>query len=101
MVLSKQWFDEEIEKWTMKKDNLENQSEIDLTVGIINGLKIAYEKLVEPLQKVDLKKKDIDVEKGYANIVKYYIDKKGYSVEKANRIAQSTMTDQMQKRLGF
>lgn len=99
MTLSKQWFDDEIARWTAHKKTCVHPSDIFQASGIIAGLKIAYTELVKPPQKTEAKKKDIDVDKGYENIVKYYVDKKGYSVERANEIAQKAMTDQQQTRL--
>ena len=99
MTLSKQWFDDEIARWTVHKNTLNVQSaDYSMTLGIISGLQIAYKELVKPPTKSESKPKDINVEKGYETILKYYIDK-GYSVEDANRIAQKCMTDQQQARL--
>lgn len=42
--------------------------------------------------------KKFDAEETYAKLVKYYVDKKGYTPERANAIAQKIVQQQMQRR---
>lgn len=41
------------------------------------------------------KPKEIDIEKTYARIVKFYVDKKGYPTDRANEIAQREIERQL------
>ncbi len=43
--------------------------------------------------------KPLDVDKTYAQIVKYYVDKKGYTVEKANGLAQRVVEREQARRV--
>lgn len=106
MPISKDWFDNEIEKWTRKKSSTFDSIEIARISGIVSGLKIAYEELIKPPVKGTSKKSDINVEKGYDTILKYYMNDPKFIEQypdietrkiKANEIATKTMDKQQQR----
>ena len=100
MVLTKIWIAEQITDYESRKSNSTDPSETIRLDGIIQGLKLVYVKLVEPPIKPETsKQRNIDIEKGYENIVKFYMEKKGYTKEQANEIAIKVMSDQNQTRL--
>jgi len=99
LTLSKQWLDDEIAKWVIKKDEQTTQYEMYRITGIIQGLKLAFVELTKSPQKATKPKKEIDVDKAYESIIRFYIDKKGYTKEQANKIAMKCVKDQKQERL--
>jgi len=90
LTLSKQWFIDTITRYTEKRkyaQGLENSFKLD---GIIEGLNLALIQQSRAPESTSLKPKDIDINKGYESIVKYYM-KKGYAKEHANSIAIKTI----------
>ena len=87
----------------VSKDWLIQQIENEINLDARQAYQKVYSKLTEALDRtpkeIREKLKVFDPDKVYEEIVKYYIDKKGYSKERANMIAQQTVQEQQQKRL--
>ena len=92
MVLTKQFFIDEINKYSLLESNSVNHEDIIRLKGIIYGLKIAYSKQSEapvknpPKQNSTILPKDVD--ETFKKIVLFYIKDKGYSLDSANQTAQ-------------
>lgn len=107
MTLSKQWFDDEIDRWIAHEKTCTQTDDRCLALGIISGLKIAYRELIKPPIKSEHKPKNIDIEKGFESILNYYMNNPEFiklypdieiRKQKANHIALTKM-DEQQKRL--
>lgn len=104
MAISKAWLEDKL-----MKNEAEIQAEMSETkLAILFGRKEAYQDCFNELTKPPLSKeqaeknkklKDFDPDKTYEDIVRFYMDKKGYSKEQANEIAQKVVVEQKQKRL--
>lgn len=100
MVITKDWLNQQLEESKNKAKEFEEKKDFDrgnIELGKVKAFEITYSKLTEPPQKKNEKKtekKKFDADKGYESIVRYYMDKKGYSKEQANKIAMQTVSDQ-------
>lgn len=94
MGISKSWLQEKIKQAEADAKGSDVQFE-----SFHNGKQEAFTQCFEQLTMAPGPKKltDIDVNKGYDSIVKYYMDKKGYTKEHANEIAMKCIEDQKQK----
>lgn len=96
MVVTKIWLSKQLDDSKNKAKELEEKKDFDrgnIELGKIQAFELVFEKLTEAPDK-KITKKTFDADKGYEAIVRYYVDKKGYSVERANKIAQQTVSDQ-------
>lgn len=101
MVITKDWLKTQLDESIQKAKEFEENKDYDrgnIELGKIKAFEITFKKLTEPPTK-KIEKKSFDASKGFESIVKYYVDKKGYSIERANEIAMKTINDQ-QQRLG-
>ena len=99
MTISKDFLIKKIESANKQKD--EYNMKDDQNSLIFQGMILAYQdcltELTKPPEKKKLEKNTIDVNKAFENIIRYYIDKKGYTVEHANEIAMEAIKNQQQK----
>lgn len=97
MGVSKDWLNEKMKEELISLENNDDK----YTKGRYDAFQECFLKLTEaPKPKNEPKSKDFDVDKTFEDIVKYYVDKKGYTIEHANEIAQKVVAEQKQKRLG-
>ena len=96
MTISKEFLNERIEKANKQKDecNQNDKQESLIYQGMVYAYQDCLSELIKPPEK---KKKELDVNKAYEDIIRFYIDKKGYTKEHANEIAMKTIQDQKQK----
>ena len=98
MGISKAWILSKMEyaqSKQVKVSAIEIHENDDYWRGVEHGLKQCYNELTSaPTKTIP---KEIDIDKGYDSIVKYYMDKKGYTKEHANEIAMKCINDQKQK----
>ena len=104
MGISKDWLNEKIKNSVKELEDQQDAQRIAFSLGKKEAYQNCYNELTKaPLTKdqiVEKKKlKNLDPDKTYEDIVRYYIDKKGYSKEHANEIAQTIVKEQQQKRL--
>lgn len=104
MVVTKVWLNEKLNSALEKQRVHENNNETDQ--GLLEqGKSIAFTevltKLTEPPQqkKKEDKTIDFDPDKTFESIVRYYVDKKHYTIEHANEIAMKIVSEQKQQRL--
>lgn len=96
MVITKDWLKTLLDESVSKAKQFEDNKDFDrgnIELGKAKAFEITYQKLTEPPTK-KMEKKKFDANKGYEAIVRYYVDKKGYSIEHANKIAMQTVSDQ-------
>ena len=104
MVISKAWLDEKLNEVESELQTEMSESRLAILMGKKEAFQLCYNELTKsPLPK-DVKDhieklKEFDPDKIYEEIVRFYIDKKGYTKEHANEIAQKIVQDQKQKRL--
>ena len=104
MVLSKSWFDNAIRIYTKSRDDTFDSIKLARYNGILEGLNLAYAELIKPPgAKSESSKKEINIEKGYETIVKYYMNNDAFIIkypdenirkQKANEIAMKKMDEQ-------
>ena len=104
MVLTKIWLNEKLNN-ALEKQRM-HESNNETTEGLLEqGKSIAFTevltKLTEPpQQKIKSDEMiDFDPDKTFEYIARYYVDKKGYTVEHANDIAMKIVSQQKQQRL--
>ncbi len=83
---------------TITKAWLEEQINNEIDAAAKTAYQRCYAKLTEAPSKTT-EPKVMDHDKVYADIVKYYIEKKGYTPEEANRVALKVVEEQQQKRM--
>lgn len=101
MTVSKVWLQEQLDeavKLKEKNQSLQN-SEYYLQLGKVIALRTVMSELTKVPVKGESKK--IDVEKTFESIVKFYIDKKGYTKQQANAVAEKVVRDKLQTELSF
>lgn len=84
---------------TITKAWLEEQINNEVDAAAKTAYQRCYAKLTEAPNKTTPTQKIMDHDKVYADIVKYYIEKKGYTPEQANQVALKVVEEQQQKRM--
>lgn len=99
MGISKDWLKNLLDESILKAKQFEENKDYDrgnIELGKIQAFEITYKKLIEsPTKKI--KKSSFDADKAYGEIVKHYVDKKRYSVERANEIAKKVVSSQQER----
>lgn len=99
MGISKDWLKKLLDEAVLKTKEFEEKKDYDranIELGKAKAFEITYKKLIEsPVKKIQ--KKPFDRDKAYGEIVKHYVDKKGYSVEHANEIAKKAVNSQQER----
>lgn len=96
MVITKDWLKSQLDESVIKVKQFEEKKDFDrgnIELGKVKAFEITYQKLTEPPSKKIVKKK-FDADKAYESIVRYYMDKKGYTKEHANEIAKHAVNEQ-------
>jgi len=96
MVITKDWLQEKIKNSKEQVSNnvkLGNTELGNLELGRFQAFEECFKKLTEPPTK-KVKEKKFDGDKAYESIVRYYMDKKGYTKEHANEIAKHAVSEQ-------
>lgn len=96
MVITKDWLNSKLEESRNKAKEFEEKKDFDrgnIELGKVQAFEIAYNKLTEPPTK-KIEKKHFDADKAFESIVRYYVDKKGYTVDHANEIARKSVSEQ-------
>jgi hypothetical protein len=99
MTISKDFLINKIENANKLKDvqNIKDDQNSLIYQGMILAYQDCLTELTKPPEKKKLEKNEIDVNKAFESIVRYYIDKKGYTVEHANEIAMTAIKEQKQR----
>lgn len=100
MVITKDWLKSQLDEAIQKAKQFEENKDYDrgnMELGKVKAFEITFQKLTEPPTK-KIEKKTFDSDKAFESIVRFYVDKKGYTVEHANEIAKKSV-EQQQMRL--
>ena len=97
MGISKAWLQDKINESNSKMEqNQNNLAQFTFHKGATEAYTDCYNELTKaPSLSKPLKK--VDHDKAFEEIVKYYVDKKGYTVEHATQIAIKAIGEQKQK----
>lgn len=96
MVVTKIWLIDKMKESVKELEDQEDPQKIAFSLGKKEAYQNCFNELTKPPTKKITNKK-IDPDKGYESIVKYYMDKKGYTKEHANEIAMKSIKDQKQR----
>lgn len=80
---------------TVSKSWLQNLIDNEKNPDALRAYQTVYSELIKPPTKTQKQPKIIDHDKIFSEIVRYYVEKKNYSVERANAIAEKTIKEQM------
>lgn len=95
-MISKDWMLEQLQIYKEKLDNASDGYEVERYQGVVFGLKLAYQKLIESTKSKETKEKQFDYEKTFKKVLKFYLDK-GEDPKKANDMAIRVAEQQRQE----